>query len=237
MPRARIAAGAALLAVLLLGAMPAQAAVAAPGGDTSGTARAGTQDRHPAAAQTAVRGGDSLYAPGRVCTVSFNATDGTDDYAISPGHCVTGASTWYADPAMTVPVGATAGSSFPGNDYGLIRYTNPDVARPGEINTGTGEPVDITGSASPLVGQSMCHVGRVSGLQCGTVEAVNVSVNYPEGTVNGLFRSTAHSEPGDEGGPAFSGNTALGFIVGSGGGSTFYQPVSEVLAVYGLTLS
>ncbi|SCK37627.1 S1 family peptidase [Streptomyces sp. WMMB 322] len=252
--RGRLAAGAALLAVMLLGALPAQAAHAAhaahaaPDAGTPGTAGPATQDRDrdaatqdrdagPAAGQVAVRGGDSLYAAGRVCTVGFNATNGGTDYAIVSGRCVTGADTWYADPAMTVPVGSTAGSSFPGNDYGLIRYTNPDVARPGEVETGAGGPVDITRSASPAVGQSMCHAGRVSGLQCGTVQAVNVSVNYPEGTVSGLFRSTAHSEPGDEGGPAFSGGTALGFIVGAGSGSTFYQPVGEVLAAYGLALS
>lgn len=236
--RRRLATGGALLAVLLLGSLPAQAAHATASADASVAASTDAQqNRLPATQQVTVRGGDSVYAAGRVCTVSFNATDGTNDYAISPGHCVEGATTWYADPALTVVVGTTTGSSFPGNDYGLIRYTNPDVSRPGEVNTGSGGTVDITRAASPTVGRSMCHVGRVSGFQCGTVTAVNVSISYPEGTVYGLFQSTAHSEPGDQGGPAFSGGTALGFIVGASAGSTFYQPITEVLSMYGLSLS
>ncbi|MGH3312743.1 MAG: S1 family peptidase [Streptomyces sp.] len=227
----RVTAGTALLLLSLLGPAPGAAAAhlsAAPGG--TGESSAGPR-------QFTLRGGDPIYAAGRVCTLSFNATDGTSDYAITPGRCTSGAGTWYADPAMTVPFGSTAGTSFPGNDYGLIRYTNPGVAHPGEVDTGSGDPLDITGAGSPAVGQQVCHVGRVSGLHCGTVQAVNVSVSYPEGTVNGLFRSTAPSEPGDAGGPAFSGSTALGFIVGSGGGSTFYQPITEVLSAYGLTLT
>jgi len=230
----RIAAAGAALALLLLAAAPTATAA----GHSSGDGRSGAAGERPATAQQSVlRGGDPVYAPGRVCTLGFNATDGSQDYGIASGRCISGAGTWYADAAMTVPVGSTAGTSFPGDDYGLIRYTNPDVAHPGEVSTGSGGPVRITGSASPSVGSAVCHAGRVGGLQCGTVLAVDISVSYPEGTVDGLFSSNAHSEPGDAGAPAFSGNTALGFVVGSGGGSTFYQPVTEVLAAYGLTLA
>lgn len=227
----RTAAGAAALALLLLGAVPA--ASAAEPAD-----HAGSSEQPDAARQSVIRGGDSVYSAGRVCTVAFNATDGAEDYAITSGQCVSGGTNWYADASMTVPVGATVGTSFPVNDFGVIRYTNPAVSHPGEVGTGSGDAVDITGSASPVVGSSMCHIGRVSGMSCGTVTAVNVSVNYPDGTVSGLFSSSARSEPGDAGGPAFtSGGKALGFIVGASAGSTFYQPIGEVLATWGLTLS
>jgi len=192
----RIAAAGAALALLLLTAAPPATAA----GPSSGDGRSGAAGERPATAQQSVlRGGDPVYAPGRVCTLGFNTTDGSQDYGIASGRCISGAGTWYADAAMTVPVDSTAGTSFPGDDYGLIRYTNPDVAHPGEIDTSSGDPVRVTGSASPSVGSTVCHAGRVSGLQCGTVLAVNISVSHPEGTVDGLFGSNAHSEPGDAG--------------------------------------
>lgn len=193
-------------------------------------------------AAVAVRGGDTLYSTGTRCTVGFNARSGSTLYALISGRCAQGAHTWYADPALTVDVGVTAGVSFPGNDYASVRYTNTAVAYPGEISLGVGAGTrDITNAAYPVVGQSVCHVGRTTGYRCGTAQALNVTINYGEGAVYGLFRSNLCSEPGDTGGPAFSGGTALGIIVGSSGncssgGVTYYQPVSEWLSAYGLSV-
>jgi streptogrisin B len=193
-------------------------------------------------AAVAVRGGDTLYSTGARCTVGFNARSGSAVYALVPGRCAQGARTWYADAALTVAVGVTTGVSFPGNDYASVRYTDTATAYPGEVSLGAGVGTrDITGAAHPVVGQSVCHVGRTTGYRCGTVQAVNVTVNYAEGAVYGLFRSTICSEPGDTGGPAFSGGTALGIIVGSSGncgsgGFTYYQPVAEWLSAYGLSI-
>ncbi|MDG4863763.1 S1 family peptidase [Streptomyces sp. T-3] len=191
---------------------------------------------------SAVRGGDVIYGNGgNRCTVGFNARKATATYALLSGHCVQGSSTWYADAARTVQIGVTHAVSFPGNDFAAIRHTNTTLTYPGEVSLGASGVRDITGAANPTVGQSLCHVGRVSGLHCGRVQAVNVTVSYPEGVVSGLFRSTICSEPGDLGGPAFSGTTALGLIVGASGncaigGTTYYQPVNEALSAYGLTL-
>ncbi|MZG03432.1 trypsin-like serine protease, partial [Streptomyces sp. SID5614] len=49
------------------------------------------------------------------------------------------------------------------------------------------------------------------------------------------------AEPGDSGGALFSGSTALGLTSGgsgncSSGGTTFYQPVTEALSVYGVSI-
>ncbi|MFC4494976.1 S1 family peptidase [Streptomyces ovatisporus] len=235
----RRAAACAALAVLLLTAAPAASAAepspAAPPATGPAATSPASGERPAAAGQSVIRGGDPVYAPGRVCTLGFNATDGSQDYGIGSGQCLSGADTWYADAAMTVPVGTTAGASFPGNDYGLIRYTNPDVAHPGEIST-SGGPVDITGSGAPSVGSVVCHSGQVAGMQCGTVLAVNLSVNYPDGVVHGLFSADTRAEPREGGTPAFTGSTGLGFVVASSAGTTYYQPVAEVLAAYGLTL-
>lgn len=195
------------------------------------------------AAPSAVRGGDRLYGDsGAVCTVGFNARRGDAYYGLVAGHCLVGGdTTWYADPALTVPVGTTAGHSFPGNDYGIVRYTNSALSYPGEVNLG-GVLRDITGAANVRVGQSVCHAGRTSGLHCGTVTALNATINYGGGyVVYGLIQTNACVEPGDSGGPAFSGTLAVGLILGGNGncsigGTTFHQPVTEVLAAYGLAL-
>ncbi|CAM5458236.1 S1 family peptidase [Streptomyces hirsutus] len=63
-----------------------------------------------------MRGGDTLYSTGTRCTVGFNARSGSALYALVSGRCAQGARTWYADAALTVAVGVTAGVSFPGND-------------------------------------------------------------------------------------------------------------------------
>ncbi|MGJ3561988.1 S1 family peptidase [Streptomyces sp. INA 01156] len=178
----------------------------------------------------------------RRCTVSFNALGGSTYYGILAGHCAGTSTTWYADSSRTVPVGTTAGYSFPGNDYGLVRYTNTALSYPGEINLGGGVVRDITGAAAPRIGQSVCHLGRSSGMHCGMVTGLNVTVNYGGGDiVYGLLKANVCSEAGDTGGPAFSGTTALGLISGgsgncTSGGTTFHQPITEVLAAYGLTL-
>lgn len=209
---------------------------AATGSATHAEERAGQQ------AAVAVRGGDTLYSTGTRCTVGFNARSGSALYALVSGRCAQGVRTWYADAALTVDVGVTAGVSFPGTDYASVRYTNTAVAYPGEVSLGADAGTrDITNAAKPVVGQSICHVGRTTGYRCGTVQAVNVTINYGGGTVYGLFRSTICSEPGDTGGPAFSGGTAIGIIVGSSGncssgGFTYYQPVAEWLSAYGLSV-
>ncbi|NUK06115.1 hypothetical protein HRW14_34720 [Streptomyces lunaelactis] len=56
-----------------------------------------------------------------------------------------------------------------------------------------------------------------------------------------LFRSSICSEPGNTGDTVLSGGTALDIIVGgsgncSSGGTAFYQPVTEALAAFGLSL-
>ena len=75
----------------------------------------------------------------------------------------------------------------------------------------------------------------------GSVTGLNATVNYPQGTVFGLIRTSVCAEPGDSGGSLFAGNTALGITSGgsgncSSGGTTFFQPVTEVLNRFGLSV-
>ncbi|MFF2185028.1 S1 family peptidase [Streptomyces sp. NPDC058155] len=237
----RTAASAVAALTLLLGWFAASGSTAYA--QESGAPAAATAPTEGTGRAVEVRGGNVIYSSsGTRCTVGFNARTSATFFGLVSGRCAQGASNWYADAALTVFVGTTAGSSFPGNDYALVRYVNSStVAFPGEVALGGGGNQDITGAANPTVGQSLCHTGRTTGVHCGTVTAVNVTVNYPEGSVSGLFRSNICSEPGDAGGPAFSGTTALGIIVASSGncssgGVTYYQPVVEWLSVYGLSL-
>jgi streptogrisin C len=74
------------------------------------------------------------------------------------------------------------------------------------------------------------------------VQAKNSTVNYPQGTVTGLTRTNACAEPGDSGGSWLSGAQAQGVTSGgsgncTSGGTTYFQPVNEILSAYGLTLT
>ena len=87
----------------------------------------------------------------------------------------------------------------------------------------------------------MAAVASVTSL--GTVTALNVTVRYSHGggTVNGLIQTTVCAEGGDSGGPLYDGSKAIGLTSGgsgdcTSGGTTFFQPVTEALSAYGVTL-
>ncbi|MFF9897982.1 MULTISPECIES: S1 family peptidase [Streptomyces] len=191
-----------------------------------------------AAAPTPLRGGTVLYSPAGRCVVAFNATNGTRHYGVMAGRCGTVGTRWYADARLTAQVGVTETAVFPGNDYALVRYTNPDFAYPSEIAAGS-QVIRVNRAPAPVPGQSACRTGPVTGIHCGTVQAVNVSVTHPQGTVHGLFRASLCAEPGDSGGPTFSGDTGLGLVVGgsgncASGGTTYHQPLASILSTHGL---
>ncbi|MEV0445037.1 S1 family peptidase [Streptomyces spectabilis] len=191
-----------------------------------------------APAQTPLRGGTLLFSPSGRCVVSFNATTGTRYYGIMAGQCGAVGTKWYADPGLTTEVGVTETAVFPGEDYALVHFTNPDYSYPSEVAIGA-RAIRINRAVNPVVGQSACRVGPTTGARCGRVQGVNVSLTFPQGTVNGLFRTNICAEPGDSSGPAFAGDGALGFLVGGNGncttgGTTYYQPLAPVLSAHGL---
>jgi streptogrisin C len=73
------------------------------------------------------------------------------------------------------------------------------------------------------------------------VQAKNQTVNYQQGSVSGLTQTNACAEPGDSGGSWVSGTQAQGVTSGgsgncTSGGTTYFQPVNEILSVYGVSL-
>jgi streptogrisin C len=178
-----------------------------------------------------VVGGNAYYiGSGTRCSVGFSVNGGF----VTAGHCGgRGAST-------TQPSGSFSGSSFPGNDMAFVAVASGNNLI-GAVNNYSGGRVAVAGSTDAPVGSSICRSGSTTGWRCGTIQARNSSVTYPEGTVSGLIRTTACAEPGDSGGSALSGNQAQGVTSGGSGncrtgGTTYFQPVNEILQTYGRTL-
>ncbi|MFY1694089.1 MULTISPECIES: S1 family peptidase [unclassified Solwaraspora] len=180
-----------------------------------------------------VRGGDAYYMGGR-CSVGFSVTGGF----VTAGHC--GSVGTATQGYNQVSQGTFRGSSFPGNDYAWVQ-TNSNWTPQPWVNNYSGGNVTVAGSAEAAVGASVCRSGSTTGWRCGTIQAKNSTVNYPQGSVSGLTRTTACAEPGDSGGSWLSGQQAQGVTSGGSGncsigGTTYFQPVNEILSVYGLTL-
>jgi hypothetical protein len=107
--------------------------------------------------------------------------------------------------------------------------------------SGTVGSQDITGSGNATVNQTVTRRGSTTGIHSGRVTATNATVNYAEGSVSGLIQTTVCAEGGDSGGPLYAGSTALGLTSGgsgncSSGGTTFFQPVTEALSRYGVSV-
>ncbi|MGW0466630.1 S1 family peptidase [Streptomyces sp. NPDC003027] len=197
--------------------------------------------RTPGTFNKLIAGGQAIYAGGGRCSLGFNVRSGSTYYALTAGHCTNIGSTWYTNSANTTLLGTRTGSSFPNNDYGIIRHSNASAAD-GRVYLYNGSYRDITGAGNAYVGQSVQRSGSTTGLRGGTVTGLNATVNYGNGdVVYGMIQTNVCAEPGDSGGALFSGTTALGLTSGgsgncSSGGTTFFQPVTEALSAYGVSV-
>ncbi|MET8977462.1 S1 family peptidase [Streptomyces sp. NPDC004539] len=187
--------------------------------------------------RTLLSGGDGIYSASWRCSAGVNVQSGSTYYFVTAGHCTGAASTWYTGTDLTTAIGPTVATSFPLDDFGVVRYANAAVPRPGTIGT-----VDITGAATAYVGQSVCRRGSATGVRCGVVTGLNATVNYADGSVvSGLIRTNICAEPGDSGGPLYAGDKVIGILSGGSGncttgGTTYYQPIQEALNAYGLSV-
>ncbi|WP_278102810.1 S1 family peptidase [Microbacterium proteolyticum] len=175
-----------------------------------------------------IRGGIAYYINNASrCSVGFAVQGGF----VTAGHCgVAGDSTNY---------GTFQGSSFPGNDYAWV--ATPGHTPVGQVSDYAGGTVAVKGSTPAAVGATVCRSGSTTGWHCGQVQAYNSTVRYSQGSVSGLIRTSVCAEPGDSGGSLLAGNQAQGVTSGgsgdcSTGGTTYFQPVNEILQAYGLQL-
>jgi streptogrisin D len=185
-------------------------------------------------------GGDAVYGGEYRCSLGFNVRSGSTYYFLTAGHCGNVVSTWYGDSSQTTLLGTTAGSSFPGDDYAIVRYSASYTNHPGTVDL-YGSSLNITTAGNAYVGEAVRRSGYSSHVHSGSVLALNATVNYAEGTVSGLIKTNLCAEGGDSGGPLFAGSTALGLTSGGSGdcisgGTTYFQPVTEPLSAYGVSV-
>jgi streptogrisin D len=181
-----------------------------------------------------INGGDAVYTGGNRCSLGFNVKKSSTYYFLTAGHCTNLGSTWTT--ANGTVLGNRYGTSFPGNDYGIVVYTNSSISKGGSVGS-----QDISSSRNPVVGEAVSRRGSTTGIHSGTVSALNVTVIYPEGYVYGLVKTNICAEPGDSGGPLYHSTAALGLLSGGTGdctvgGTTYYQPVVEALNAYGVAV-
>lgn len=180
-------------------------------------------------------GGDPYYTGNVRCSIGFSVYGGF----VTAGHCgQAGAAVRGWDGSA---MGTFQGSSFPGDDYAYVGIHSGWWTVPVVLGWGTVPDQLVRGSAEAPVGASICRSGSTTHWHCGTVLAKNETVNYSQGAVHQMTKTSVCAEGGDSGGSFLSGDQAQGVTSGgwgncSSGGETWFQPVNEILGRYGLTL-
>ncbi|MEU6482638.1 S1 family peptidase [Streptomyces sp. NPDC046887] len=180
-------------------------------------------------------GGDPYYTGNVRCSIGFSVHGGF----VTAGHCgragqqVRGWDNSY--------IGDFRGSSFPGDDYAWVNVGSGWWTVPVVLGWGTVPDQLVRGSNEAPVGASICRSGSTTRWHCGRVLAKNETVNYSQGAVHQMTKTSVCAQGGDSGGSFISGDQAQGVTSGgwgncSSGGETWYQPVNEILNRYGLRL-
>ena len=186
-----------------------------------------------------VRGADPYIINGNArCSIGFAVEGGF----VTAGHCgVPGDVTTDINGGAQ---GEVAASVFPGEaDMGFVKVgaNFADELLPVVVTDIDGEQLPVAGNTEAPVGAPVCRSGSTTGTFCGVIQAKNQTVNYPEGAVTGLTQTDVCAEGGDSGGSWLSGDQAQGVTSGGSGdctvgGTTFFQPVNEILTANDLTL-
>ncbi|MFC8246836.1 S1 family peptidase [Streptomyces chartreusis] len=183
-----------------------------------------------------IAGGDAITGGSGRCSLGFNVVKGGEPFFLTAGHCTEGITDW--SDSNGTQIGSNESSSFPDNDYGLVKYT-AEVEHPSEVNLYNGSTQAISGAAEATVGMEVTRSGSTTQVHDGKVTGLDATVNYGNGDiVNGLIQTDVCAEPGDSGGSLFSGDKAIGLTSGgsgdcTSGGETFFQPVTEALSATG----
>lgn len=203
-----------------------------------------TLEKLPGKLTKYISGGLPTYGGDIKCSVGFNVQRRGKYYFLTAGHCGVEAARWYQDANHRIFTGAVHHASYPWNDYSLVVYRT-DVGAPpppgGSVYLYNGRSQDITTAMNPGLNQLVYRSGSTSGLHSGRVTGLNATVNYGDGRVAGLIRTSVCAEPGDSGGPLFYRQWAFGLTSGgsgdcSSGGVTYFQPVVEALNAYGVSV-
>jgi streptogrisin C len=223
--------------------------VAASGAD-AGTIKFRTMGSAPKLLNTFKGGSEYLsYSGGSYwyCSVGFNVTRNGNQGWATAGHCGNAGDTvHYLVNRRTVSasIGSFQASSFPNGDKAWVQVNSSQTLLP--VVSASGGDVGVAGSLEAAIGANVCRSGRTTGWHCGTIEAKNVTVQYPDESVSGLTQVHVCAEGGDSGG-SFITTPGQAQGVLSGGNysckgkqaslaTSFFQPINPILQSYGLTL-
>ncbi|WP_307805819.1 S1 family peptidase [Streptomyces chrestomyceticus] len=184
-------------------------------------------------------GGSAIFGGTARCSLGFNVTVQGAPAFLTAGHCGKASPNWTADQAGSQPLGTVAEARFPASDFALVAYDDPAARPASAVDLRNGGTQRITRAAEAAVGMRVQRSGSTTGLSDGTVTGLDATVNYGNGDiVDGLIQTDVCAEPGDSGGPMFSGDAAVGLTSGGSGdctqgGETFFQPVTTALEATG----
>jgi streptogrisin C len=185
------------------------------------------------------------------CSVAFPATDAQGNkFFVTAGHCTNDANQAaygainQANKLGTSNVGGTHSVNASEGDMGVVAVTESGWTISPNVNTYGSPAVTVSGSADAIVGDAVCHSGNTApNWECGTVTAINQSIDYGNVVVGGLSTTNACSEGGDSGGAWLRGDKAVGLHSGGNSscvsgdpGNSIFQPINEALAKWNLTL-
>ncbi len=184
-----------------------------------------------------VNGGDgygwsSADGTSRQCSIGLTGHRVSDGrpVALTAGHCVAGMTSISGPVRQLVQgspgrggnlgqaIGSPGASRFGGGfDGGLVTLDGAGVTPRSNVLTwggGAGAPrstaaLAVTDVGATIVGANLCKSGSRTGWTCGVVRAVDRSVNVGGSIVNSILATTC-IQPGDSGGPALVGSTAVG---------------------------
>lgn len=185
------------------------------------------------------------------CSVGFPATDAQGNkHFLTAGHCTNDANqaaygaSGQSNKIGTSNVGGSRSINAREGDMGVVAVTESGWTISPNVNTWGQPAVTVSGSADAIVGDAVCHSGNTApNWECGTVTAVNQSIDYGNVVIDGLSTTNACSEGGDSGGAWLSGDKAVGLhsggnssCVSGDSGNSIFQPIKEALTKWNLTL-
>ncbi|QSB05916.1 S1 family peptidase [Natronoglycomyces albus] len=171
------------------------------------------------------------------CSVGFAVLRGNTKGFVTAGHCGrVGAQVTRGNPAP----GIYRNSVFPGADAAFVEVASNKTLYP--LVRTSSSWTQVNNATEAPIGASICRSGITTGWRCGSIQAKNQTVNYSQGAVHGMTRTSACVNSGDSGGSFISGSSAQGVtsggLLGCGGGNTWsvFQPIWPMLNSWNLTL-
>jgi hypothetical protein len=206
-----------------------------------------------------LRGGVEIYSNSASCTAGFRALGNNGKrYLLTAGHCIQATSQntprwqWFTVNSDTGDTWQGVGiaeqwQSLGLGDWAILNATGTPWDTPSwpaavvwwgghaEPKKALNELQPMAAEASSYLGETVCHSGATTGTTCGSVTALNVTIQSEEGTNTGETEVKGRelcAGPGDSGGPVFSGSSALGLVTAGTGFFCYSSLFGEIEMFY-----